>query len=497
MSAGDSRTLADRLYGQRRWSEALAAYEVWLAAEPDCAAALLGRGRTLMWLRRREEAAESFALAATIAPDDYAAHANLAVALRELGRHGEALERFERALALGPAEARLRREWLSTLMEVRGPEAAEGWLAAHAADPQEPMLLEMWGGCLARLGRFEAAWSAYDRALALAPDWPPALYGRGLADLTLGRFTPGWEGYEARWRVGMRNTAGGPPDLLAQRIERPEPAALAGADVVLLGEQGVGDMVMFASIIPDLLAVARRVSLVGEMRLARLFVSSFPQLHTSAAWSGARIVTLGSLGYAFRRTPESFPAAPYLRPSAAAREQARALLGPRVPGRRRIGLSWRGGAEITGRNRRSVDLAALMPLLSRPDVEFVSLQYGDHGEEIAAANRTLPRPIITPPAEAMADFDDLAGLTAEMDGVLSVQTALIHLSGALGVPCVVMVPKVPEWRYGAAGETMPWYGSVRLVRERAEGGLASVAPEAWQTLLRAIDERPSPLTAPP
>jgi ADP-heptose:LPS heptosyltransferase len=81
--------------------------------------------------------------------------------------------------------------------------------------------------------------------------------------------------------------------------------------------------------------------------------------------------------------------------------------------------------------------------------------------------------------------------------VLSVQTALIHLSGALGVPCVVMVPKVPEWRYGAAGETMPWYGSVRLVRERAEGGLASVAPEAWQTLLRAIDERPSPLTAPP
>ena len=449
-----------------------------------------------MWLRRREEAVASFAGAAAIDSGAFEAHANLGVALRELGRHGEALESFSTALTLHrQPPLQLRRYWLETLSEVEGPGAAVAWLERQGPAAEDPELTSVWAESLARLGRFPEAREVYDRAVQLAPGSLAVRHGRGLIDLALGRFATGWEGYEDRWGLNARNGFTGPSQLMERLIVRPEPATLAGADVVLLGEQGIGDVIMFASIIPDLMAVAERVSLLTEPRLCRLFAGAFPDMQLSVLWPGAKVLGLGSLGYAFRREARTFPGAPYLRASAPARSRARARLGSPAPGCRRIGLSWRGGAATTGRGRRSVALAELIPVLRRPDVEFVSLQYGRHEEEIAAANRQLPRPIVVPPPEMIDDFDDLAGFVSELDGVLSVQTALIHLCGGLGAPCVVMVPRVPEWRYGAEGSAMLWYRSVTLVRERAEGGLAQVAAEALQTLIATIDGGPSRLTA--
>jgi ADP-heptose:LPS heptosyltransferase len=144
----------------------------------------------------------------------------------------------------------------------------------------------------------------------------------------------------------------------------------------------------------------------------------------------------------------------------------RERLGP-SGGRRPIGLSWRGGGPTTGAAARSIPLADLAPVLAAADCDFVSLQYGDVADEVAAVNAALPRPILRFEPGEIDDFEQLAGLVSALDRVVSVQTAVIHLAGALGHPCHVLVPNRPEWRYMAAGEAMPWYRSVRLFRQAA------------------------------
>jgi ADP-heptose:LPS heptosyltransferase len=134
-------------------------------------------------------------------------------------------------------------------------------------------------------------------------------------------------------------------------------------------------------------------------------------------------------------------------------------LGP-AQGRRRIGVSWRGGTAGTNREGRSMDLAQLAPLFALPDAEFVSLQYGD----VAAEAAGQPALRLVPPAE-IDDFAELAALVANLDLVVSVQTAVVHLAGALGTPCLTLVPLRAEWRYTASAASMPWYRSVRIFRQ--------------------------------
>jgi ADP-heptose:LPS heptosyltransferase len=142
--------------------------------------------------------------------------------------------------------------------------------------------------------------------------------------------------------------------------------------------------------------------------------------------------------------------------------------------------------KLTGQSRRSLDLEQLAPVLELPGCSCVSLQYGDAEPEVRRAEAALGREIrVFPPGE-IDDFDDLAGLVANLDLVVSVQTALVHLCGALGKTCLTLVPAKPEWRYGAAGETLPWYGSVRLFRQDAEGG--------WDRVLGRVARAAASLT---
>jgi ADP-heptose:LPS heptosyltransferase len=228
---------------------------------------------------------------------------------------------------------------------------------------------------------------------------------------------------------------------------------------------------MFASMVGDLRRVAASVTLVCDSRLVSLFAASLPgvtvadPLHAQVS-AGAidKVVAMGSLGHAFRPTLDSFPRTPYLAPRAEARADWAARLGPRTQPLR-IGLTWRGGTPATRSNFRSLSLARLQPLLQIPGCEYISLQHGDVEAEIAAS----PAPVRNFPADDLRDFESLAALTAELDLVISVQTSLVHLCGAIGQTCLTFIPHNPEWRYGAAGSTMPWYDSVRLYRQAETG----------------------------
>jgi hypothetical protein len=413
-------------------------------ADAGAAAARLRQGLEHSSHGRWDSALADYDAALVHDPASAAAHFHRGVALISLDRPSEALASLDETLALH-----------------------DDWRAHHFR-----------GLALKGKGDFAAAIAAFDASLALAPGSAEVRLARGLTRLAVGRFAEGWPDYEARWDAPSfagHSDSSIPADLRARILRSPLRADLTARRLLIVAEQGVGDVIMLASILPDVRAIAADVVLACEPRLHRLFETSFAglrltDLHTACDLAGGfdAVVGLGSLPFVFRQDADAFPGRPYLSASPAALERAAERLGPKRA-KLRVGLSWRGGSQRTRRDSRSIALKDLKPITSRADLDLVSLQYGDVAAEIDAANRTLPRSILAPGPAAMEDFDDLAGLIAQMDIVVSVQTSVVHLCGAVGAPCTVLVPYVAEWRYGMSGETMPWYASVRLARQTAPG----------------------------
>lgn len=476
-----------------RPQEALDCYERSLELRPDDAATQLNRGNALSGLNRTAEALASFERAIALSPGLAAAHGNRAQALNVLDRFGEALESADRALALDPRSVNAWRHRGQALGGLERPEESlecyRSALAVGAPGQRSETLSEM-GQAFERLGRADAAIAAYDEALALEPAAALARFRRGRARLTQRCFAAGWDDYEARWLCPSFTDASAgqvTPALRARLTLAPRPQDLAGRRVLVLAEQGVGDEIMFGGVLPDLIARAAAVTCVVEPRLAGLFTRSLPAATILAGPVDAgldlagfdRVVALGSLAGAFRRSADAFPRTPYLAPAPAVTEAWRARLGPRTT-RLRIGLSWRGGASRTGGPARSMTLETLRPLLERADCEVVSLQYGDTAAELATINATLARPMRNFPAHEIDDFEQLAGLVVALDAVVTVQTALAHVTGATGQRGMVMIPERAQWRYADTGETMPWYGSLRILRQ-GEG-------EGWTPVIARVGE---------
>jgi len=151
------------------------------------------------------------------------------------------------------------------------------------------------------------------------------------------------------------------------------------------------------------------------------------------------------------------------------------------PGKLRVGISWRGGSSTTNGADRSMALEQLTSLLDREDCTFISLQYGDVEAEVATFNEGRSRKLVCFEKKEIENFEDFAGLIGALDCVISVQNTTVHTCGALGKPCFAMLPFRPEWRYGASGDTMPWYKSVKLFRQIHDG--------QWSDVIEHIIER--------
>jgi tetratricopeptide (TPR) repeat protein len=453
---------------------------------PSLAAAHMQRARALQGLGRLEEAAAAFSAVIALRPDHPQAHHGLGLARHGQMRFAEALESLERALELRPDDAEILRQRGMTLLNLRRREAAlESLDAACALRPDGMQAQVDRSVVLAALGRYDEALAALDAAIAAAPEAPLPRLRRSQALLRRGQFATGWREHEHRWRepAFIAKSSG---YVTAAARARFDPAVtredLRGNRVLAIAEQGVGDQIMFASMLPDLARDAAEVTCLWDPRLNALgdslrgirFVGPTPYPDLTAF---DHVLALGSLGRLYRSEAADFPARPFLAPRESVIAAWRERLGP-GPTRLRIGLSWRGGAPSTSGAWRSLALEDLGPLLRREDCSFVSLQYGDTQAEVAAANAGLERPIVRFAAGEIDDFEQLAGLVRSLDLVISVQTALIHLCGAIGAPCRVLVPFAPEWRYGEAGAAMPWYGSVQLYRQ--------TRPDDWDGVIKAV-----------
>lgn len=310
------------------------------------------------------------------------------------------------------------------------------------------------------------------KAIDLDPGMPEAYYNRSLANLMLGNWREGWGEYDAILGIGK---------IRKERVYGMLPRwnGVEGKTLIAYGEQGMGDEIAFSACIPDL-AKNNKVTIECNPRLQGLFRRSFglethgtrfmdaiPWLHDQKTGIPRKIdaaVAFGSLPQHYRNETKDIPGTPYLIPDPERRLQWRALLDS-LGDKPKIGIAWTGGNKNTGKARRSVDLDDLLPIL-RQDATFISLQYMD-APEIHALKRDHGITVHHwKRATQSEDYDDTAALVAELDLVISVQTATVHLCGAIGQECWAMLPKTPRWFYGISGKTMPWYASVRLYRQK-------------------------------
>ncbi|MES2688703.1 MAG: tetratricopeptide repeat protein [Pseudomonadota bacterium] len=419
-----------------RFDEALQAYGHALAIKADHFDALNNRGNVLMFTGKYQEAVFSYDLAIQLVPNHVEALSNRANALRCLNRNDEALASCELALRLQPDN-------VGALMNR--------------------------GAILRGINRTGEALACYEKVLVLAPGHADAHWHESLCRLLVGDFAQGWRKYEWRWKSTERNLAG---RNFAQPLWTGE-ASLQGKTILLHAEQGFGDSIQFARYAALVEARGGKVVLEMPAPLCRLMARLEG---ASTVWvSGEPLpdfdfhCPLLSLPLAFKTELQSIPSAPrYLTCDPALAEAWKAKLGPRQ--KLRVGVAWSGNKDHKNNHNRSIALADFLQIASGP-AQFFGLSW-----DLSLADRALlaKEGGIVQLGDDLADFADTAALISNLDLVISVDTSVAHLAGALGVPTWVLLPFSPDWRWLLHRTDSPWYPSVRLFRQPAVGDWASV-----------------------
>lgn len=485
---GEALTAALAHHHAGRLDEAARVCRAILAALPDQPDARHLLGLAQYRLGRLEDAERELARAVALRPQAAPYLANHGAVLGDLGRIDDAVAALKRALSLDPANADALRNLGVTLQDAGRHAEAEStyrqWTIAHPADPAAALAL---GRVLRARGRHGEARERIADAVRLAPALAEAQWDLALAHLTLGDFAAGWDAY--RWRWALPANAG------TRRPHR-QPAwngrSLAQDETLLLwGEQGVGDTLMFAACIADALSRTPRVVVEVESRLVPLLARSFPAAtvvpaldptHPATRAAGiAAQAPLGDLPAMFRRDESAFPChAGWL---VADRERTARLRDryASLPGGRRIGLAWRSANPASGA-ARSLDAAALAPLALSRGIAWISLQYGATPDEIEALRDVGIDLHVDADIEPGSDLDGHAAQLAALDGVVTIENATAHFAGALGRPGLVLLPFGASAYWGAGRSDSPWYPSLRLLRQAAPGDWWPVAAAAASAL---------------
>ncbi len=463
-----------------QWDEALADWNRAVEISPNFAEALTNIGIVLMKSGKLEDALDMQNRAIGVSPALAAAHANRGMVLNEMGRKDEALEALDRAAALDPYQEQARFNRGIILMKLeRYDKALAAFDATLALDPTLVDAHYNRAFVLHRQKRYEEALSSYNRVLSLDPQHVLSHWNKSLLLLLLGNYEEGWPLYEWRFRLPTRK-----PSI--HRFSGPlwlGQTDLAGKTLFLYREQGYGDTIQMLRYVPLLTKQGAQVivsvndslfPLVAEIPDIRVVVEkkdSLPEFDLHCP--------LMSLPLAFKTTLNSIPSTvPYLKVPEFKKELWKSRLEKKKAAR--IGLVWSGVAAYGYDRERSIPLKMLLPLLTR-DAEFHSLQieYRQEDKEILQ-NETL----IRDHSDKMKDFGDTAALISEMDLVISVDTSVVHLAGALGKPVWILLPYVPDFRWLLDREDSPWYPTARLFRQPAF--------DAWPIVIERLLMEPLP-----
>jgi tetratricopeptide (TPR) repeat protein len=488
--------LGNARQAQGKLDEAVASYRQALALKPDQPQVYGNLGNALLAQNKLSEAEASYQRALTLNPNYAEACYNLGNLRQAQEKLNEAAACYERALALKPELAEAHYNLGNTRQAQDDLTAAAGCFErALALRPDYAQARYNLGCVLQGLGRLDQALKSYARAIELQPDYSQARFGHALAQLLNGEFDPGWSNYESRWQsIDHETPMRSYPEPLWTGEQVWTGEHVAPGRLLLWGEQGIGDEIMFAGLIPDALRSGNRILLDCDPRLKPLFARSFPgievvsrlnqtQYPESIQPKGQEIsahLPTGSLARLFRPTSASFVAttSPYLKAGPVERDRFRARYGD---GRRLVGLAWHTNSVKTGR-KRSVDLGSLAPLFALPGIRWVSLQYGDFDTLAQQAAEAKAPIFIDRGVDQFANVDLFAAQVAAMDQVITIDNSTAHLAGALGVPTWLLLPFAADWRWREAQQSSPWYPTMRLFRQPRLGDWVSVVDQVHNAL---------------
>ncbi|WP_175968676.1 tetratricopeptide repeat protein [Burkholderia sp. BCC0322] len=463
-----------------RHDEALVRCDRALALDPRHARSLANRGNAASHLGRFADAVDSYARALDVEPGSTGVLCNYASALMQVARHDDAHDMCDRALAIDPHYAPASFTRARVRLEThRYDDALDDLARVIAATPRDKLAHFHRGNALRALRRHEDALHAYAEAIDIDPDYAPAHCMRAFLCLSIGDFEAGWAEYEWRWRDSQLD--GSRRDFAQPRWTHGMP--LDGQTILLYPEQGLGDTLQFCRYVPLVKALGARVVVEAPVELKALF----------ATLDGIDVLVargdplppfdlhcpLLSLPLEFRTDLSSIPASvPYLRADPARVEHWRVRLG--AADRPRIGLVWSGNPLHLNDRNRSITLADLLPLLD-DRFEWISLQKVIRDEDRAVLDASPIRFV----GDELTDFAETAALVDAMDAVISVDTSVAHLAGALGRPLAVMLPHTPDFRWLLDRDDSPWYPGARLFRQ-PEGGQWAPVVERLRDALPAL-----------
>jgi hypothetical protein len=475
----------------RRYDTALSLIQSALQIDPERADGFSSLGLVFYYLRRLDHALASFEAGLRVAP----AHAELlnqrGVILLELGRTSEALGSFECALTADSNLLDALGNYGNALLKLNRPaDAIAIYDRAIAIVPHNAGLLTNRAIALRKLDRPQEALMSVSRALAAKPDFAQARFVDSLVRLTLGDFRTGWRAYESRWQG--RN-------LSSQRRNFSAPlwlgeGTLEGKTVLLHAEQGFGDTMQFVRYAPLVAARGARVVLEVQRELVRL-ISGMTSIDAVVARSDALPpfdlhCPLLSLPLAFDTELPTIPApVPYL---GAADDDARHWRELLPQSRPRVGVVWSGDPAHDNDSNRSMRLTTFAPLFDVADIDFVSLQYRIRNEDQAPLQQC---PNLFRCEQNFRDFADTAAVIANLDAVISIDSAVAHLTGAMGKPLFLMLPLGADFRWLRERGDSPWYPTARLYRQQQFSDWPGVVETLAQDLRAQFSRSAHKLTA--
>ena len=450
--------LGDVLQRSGALAEAESCFRRVIELQPSSMAAHLNLSMVLNSLGRSDEAGAAARSAVLLAPWSPRAHAYLGALLLKKNQIDEAIDCSNRALSLDPDFIPARVTLSQSLLLLNKlPESARECEAIIGLDGSNVPAHTCLGLIRSRQRRPWEALAALEQAVSLSPADSEAIIHLAISELLLGRFASGWKHYEARWTTEITSCV---PRRLAQPLWKGEP--LAGRTLLLYGEQGFGDTIQFS-----------RYAKLAASQGGRVIIECQPALKCilRTVAGASQVVGYGeplpsfdlhapllSLPGIFQTTLEAIPSAvPYLSAPADVFTKLPVTQG----GDLKIGLAW-CGSQSQNHDPRPVPLNCLQPILNLKGIDFYSFQKGDAAGELRHLSVRSP---IHDLSHQLKDFSVTASFVEQLDLVLSIDTALAHLAGAMGKPVWVMLPFAPDWRWTLEGEHCPWYPTMRLFRQ--------------------------------
>ncbi len=454
----------------------LKCYKQALEIKPDFAEAYNNMGNALNVMDRNEEATTCFEEAISIRPEFFQAYYNLGNSLQEGGNLEQAVSHYQSAISVYPSYTEAHNNIGIALLELgKHEEAITHYQEAISLNPDYSEANNNLGIALQEIGKHKEAIAHYQKAISLNPGYAEAHFNLSCLYLLLGNFEKGWEEYE--WRLKLKSNI-----EHARSITQPQwdGRPLNGKTILIHAEQGLGDTIQFIRYIPMIAKAGGNIVVECDAKLSHLF-SGYEDI-TRFIGSGDALpdfdthASLLSLPNIFKTNLNSTPTdINYIYINDNLVESWKNKLSPLK--KQKIGICWQGSVDNRKDHSRSIPLKYFSDILNIPEISFVSLQKGYGQDQILSENYTDKIADFSSEMDTHKKFVDTCAIIENLDLVIGVDTATIHLAGAMGKPVWVLLPYSPDWRWMLNTNDTSWYPTMRLFRQQEPGNWAAVMDE--------------------